>query len=301
MNVINVISIIILLFFQNMSSTTITRNPSRPFISSISFASIANHVGNNVRNIRKGDIIYIDNFHIQNFFSHTHPRLNAPYILISHGGWPSVPGNACARYLDSPKLIAWFGKNIDRLHPKLHPLPIGIPTPASGCGNINTVHSIMKNAKDLSDRRTDKLIYINLTWGSNPKERLLCINTLKDKPFTYISGIYRYATKIQPFAQYLKELSEFRFVASPNGLGVDCHRTWEAMLVGTIPIITRSFLTETILFDDLPVLIIDDWSQITKEFLDENFKKIMSRSYNLDKLQAQYWFNKIRAIQKLHR
>jgi hypothetical protein len=34
-------------------------------------------------------------------------------------------------FLDDPKLLAWFAQNTDLSHhPKLHPIPIGIPTSA---------------------------------------------------------------------------------------------------------------------------------------------------------------------------
>ena len=38
---------------------------------------------------------------------------------------------------------------------------------------------------------------------------------------------------------YLKKMSEYSFVASPEGNGVDCHRTWEAFYLNVIPISRR--------------------------------------------------------------
>ena len=36
--------------------------------------------------------------------------------------------------------------------------------------------------------------------------------------------------------EYLRTLGQHRFVLSPRGNGLDAHRTWEALMVGTIPI-----------------------------------------------------------------
>ncbi len=263
---------------------------SYPFISSSTFACFADH-GNNLGKSRPGDIVYVDNFSIKNFFRNIHPRINAPYILISHNGWPSIPGTL-AQYLDDPKLIAWFGKNIDRNHPKLHPLPIGLVGINQPEGNINIVKAAIADAPPSTSRSTEKLVYMNMTIRCNPKERGAALNALREKEFCQFS-------ERKPFPQYIKELSQFRFVASPNGLGIDCHRTWEAMLVGTIPIVTRSSIVE--LFDDLPVLIIDNWSQVTREFLEQKFEEITSKSYNLKKLYADYWFEQIRKIQQKYR
>ncbi len=228
---------------------------------------------------------------LERFFRDTHPRINAPYILITHGGWPSIPGKL-EHCLDDPKIIAWFGKNIDRNHPKLHPLPIGLANNNTPCGNTNVVKEAITSAPSPTARRTDKLVYMNMTIRCNPKERGAALNTLREKEFCQFS-------KRKPFPQYIKELSQFRFVVSPHGIGIDCHRTWEAMLVGTIPIVRRSSIVE--LFDDLPVLIIDSWDELTRELLEEKFEEITSKSYNLKKLYADYWFNQIRKVQQKYR
>lgn len=255
-----------------------------PFISDMTFMNIVDRE-HNLAATQPGEIVYEDNLSIEHFFQRKHPIIPNPYILISHGGWHSVPGNF-AKFLEDPKLIAWFGKNAVIKHPKLHQLPIGIPNRAY-C-DVDSLIQTIKNAVEPTKRRTDKLVYLNMTIGCNPKERNAALK-LKNKEFSTYSD--RVSQK-----QYFTELAQHRFVASPNGLGIDCHRTWEALLVGTIPIVTKSPITA--LFDDLPVLIIEDWNQITREFLEEKFVEITSKSYNLEKLYADYWFNKIREVQR---
>ena len=48
------------------------------------------------------------------------------------------------------------------------------------------------------------------------------------------------------------EISKFKFVLSPPGAGIDCHRTWELLYLDCIPIVQSSTINE--LYDDLPVL-----------------------------------------------
>lgn len=62
------------------------------------------------------------------------------------------------------------------------------------------------------------------------------------------------------YQSYLNELSQYKFCLSPPGNGIDCHRHWEALMVGTIPIILRSPLDQV--FDDLPVLLVDNYACI---------------------------------------
>jgi hypothetical protein len=51
---------------------------------------------------------------------------------------------------------------------------------------------------------------------------------------------------------------KYAFVISPHGNGLDCHRTWEALCLGCIVIVKKSPIDT--LYTDLPVLIIDNWS-----------------------------------------
>ena len=59
--------------------------------------------------------------------------------------------------------------------------------------------------------------------------------------------------------------SKYAFVLSPHGNGLDCHRTWEALCLGCIPIVKTSAIDY--LYEDLPVLIVKEWFDITKEIL----------------------------------
>lgn len=63
-------------------------------------------------------------------------------------------------------------------------------------------------------------------------------------------------------AEYHQELLTSRYVLSPPGNGLDCHRTWEAIYLGCIPIVKREFWPFSHL--KLPALVLDDWSDISR-------------------------------------
>ncbi len=86
-------------------------------------------------------------------------------------------------------------------------------------------------------------------------------------------------------------MAEYKFALSPAGFGPDCFRNWEALLVGTIPII-KSGTIDT-LFTDLPVLIIDKWTDITPELLEQKWQEFTSKRFNIEKLYIEYWAQKI--------
>jgi hypothetical protein len=86
-------------------------------------------------------------------------------------------------------------------------------------------------------------------------------------------------------------MSDYAFVLSPFGNGMDCHRTWEALLCGCIPIVRSSVFNE--LFDGLPVLIVDKWANISLSLLVDTvaqFKEKMDKNeFNYDKLRLSYY------------
>ena len=88
---------------------------------------------------------------------------------------------------------------------------------------------------------------------------------------------------------YLQELSEYKFCISPPGIGIDTHRTWEALMVGTIPIVLSSPLDS--LYDSLPVVIVDSYDVITIDLLNELYNLMIQQLslYDFNKLYIHYW------------
>ena len=99
---------------------------------------------------------------------------------------------------------------------------------------------------------------------------------------------------------YRRILLKYMFVASPEGNGIDCHRTWEAMYLRTVPIVTRSPVTEFFVNLGLPMLMVDSWSDInklTQHDLVEIYREKLIQFEN-KALYFEFWKNKIRS--KIH-
>jgi hypothetical protein len=93
----------------------------------------------------------------------------------------------------------------------------------------------------------------------------------------------------RPLAGFLQELSEYQFCICPPGKGIDTHRTWEALMVGTIPIVLSSPLDA--LYDDFPVVIVKSFEKITPAMLRNIYKMVHAsgRTYDFSKLYMPYW------------
>lgn len=98
-------------------------------------------------------------------------------------------------------------------------------------------------------------------------------------------------TTFIPRTQTWRNMTEFAFVLSPFGNGMDCHRTWEALLCGCIPIVRSTVFNE--LFEGLPVLIVEKWSDISLQLLVSalsDFKdKCDKNELKYEKLELAYY------------
>ena len=93
------------------------------------------------------------------------------------------------------------------------------------------------------------------------------------------------------FDEYLDNIYNHKFVFSPEGNGMDTHRTWECLYVGTIPIERRNLNNR--FYTDLPICFVDNWEDLTEEFLESEFIRIKSVHGIWKKLTFEYWKNKI--------
>ena len=93
-----------------------------------------------------------------------------------------------------------------------------------------------------------------------------------------------------PWNEYINDLSSYKFAISPQGNGVDCHRTWECLYLGVIPIVENSISMS--FFQELPILFVDNYDIITEDFLHKKYNEFSNKKFNLEKLNIKYWENK---------
>jgi hypothetical protein len=93
-----------------------------------------------------------------------------------------------------------------------------------------------------------------------------------------------------PRTKIWKEMVNYSFAFSPWGNGPDCHRHWEILCLGCIPII-KSF-GDNKMFEDLPVLIVKEYSDVTQQLLDETMALFKDTNFNYNKLLLRYWVDK---------
>lgn len=115
----------------------------------------------------------------------------------------------------------------------------------------------------------------------NDGDRYKAKHALHDKSFNY------YLPSKLPRLEIWEKHIDYHFIISPHGQGLDCHRTWEALMLGCIPIVQTSSIDN--LFHDLPVLILQRWSDLNENLLRETLEKFSNTQFNFEKLTLKYW------------
>lgn len=252
------------------------------FVTVDAFRAAADHIYHDHMNpqaVRSGDIILITNHDVGPFFQSTHPHIEHPYILISHITDESVPGSY-ASYLDDPKLLAWFAMNYDGYcHSKIHPIPIGLAPKNLPHGHVEALRRIQE-----SHLPKTHLLYMNITIQTYSPERWGVFKQFAMAPFCFRTGK-------KPFAEYLVDMAQSQFTIAPRGAGLDTYRLWEALYVGSIPIVKTSSLDS--LYEGLPIVIVNDWSEVTEPFLEQKRWEFSQRTFSFDKLDMSYWLKQI--------
>jgi hypothetical protein len=220
------------------------------FLSGNGFASRCGHVLNygplRVNEHGRADWWFCKTDYVDWFFEHDAPSRD--FVLFSHNSDLPV-GAELRRHLRNPHLRTWYATNPLLSHPKLRALPIGI-------ANARWSHGDTAALRRVQEARIPKseLYDASFSLMTNPEERRACVAATGLEPSPAL-----------PFEAYLERLASAYFCISPNGNGIDCHRTWEALYVRTIPVVTRSLVTDH--HAELPLVVLDDWSQFrTIEF-----------------------------------
>jgi hypothetical protein len=91
-----------------------------------------------------------------------------------------------------------------------------------------------------------------------------------------------------PMRQYYYTLPSYKFFISPEGNGIDCHRHYEALIAGTIPIVEDNPLIRE-KYKNMPVLYTKDYSEITEEYLIKKYDEMLNIEYEFYPLFLSSW------------
>jgi hypothetical protein len=207
---------------------------------------------------RRSIFVYSDALAL--FQAHIWPRLTgSDYVLITHNSCAEVGPEQLAWIGQAgEKLGHWFAQNVLVEHPKLSPLPVGLANAKWEHGDLALVSRTARARVGAT-----RLLHARFDPGTHPDRRRAWEAVRRAFPDTPAIPPPR-----RPFAAYLRELAEHRFCVCPRGSGVDTHRFWECQYLGVVPVVERSAHTDHWARAGLPMVPLDDWSELSRERLE---------------------------------
>ncbi len=89
-------------------------------------------------------------------------------------------------------------------------------------------------------------------------------------------------------SEYYKTLGSYKFVVSPEGNGIDCHRHYEALIYGCIPIVEDNPLIRA-KYGNVPILWTTDYSEITPAYLEQKYTEMLAQTWDFSALFIEKW------------
>jgi len=206
---------------------------------------------------RRSIFVYSDALAL--FQAHIWPRLSGSgYVLLTHNSDAEV-GIEQLEWIEQAggKLRHWYAQNLLVQHPKLSPLPIGIANSRYEHGNTTLVSQVARERGPAT-----RLLHAAFDPGTHPDRRRAWEAIREAFP-----DIPAGAAPRAPHATYLRNLARHRFCACPRGNGVDTHRFWECQYLGVVPVVERSGHTELWAREGLPMVLLNDWYELSEERL----------------------------------
>jgi len=260
--------------------------------------------------VRDGDLVWVRLTALPQFAAEVLPRIGGRFALVTGDEDWSMPTDfdGAGELIGSERVACWFTQNFDGRDAsgKIFPLPIGI--------DFHTISNRRKWGHRLATPREQEAELEALRQSMPPTaQRRLRVHAdfHLNRHARTVAGETRDSVETNlrsnPCVEFLpekiprlalwREKTRYAFVVSPHGNGLDCHRTWESLVLGNIVIVKRSPLDA--LYQGLPVVIVDRWDEITAANLEHwhtQHSATLAQPGALQRLTNRYWIEKIRAV-----
>ena len=225
------------------------------------------------------------------------PQIRKPFILITTDGDAAVPSglrpDTVTALKASPYLVAWYSQNCDGTSAAVRPFPIGLDfhtlrnwtTPQRLASSLARVRRAAAPV-----RMRQRRLFSDLNLSPTPARR---------EAIAALQGCDHFDQAKARLSQTAiwRQYARYPLVLSAEGNGMDCHRTWELLLLGCIVVTKTSSLDG--LYEGLPVTIVEDW----REARDparlcswiERLAPLTDAEYIRERLNPEYWTGALRA------
>lgn len=236
------------------------------------------------------------------------PKLTKPFVLVTGDSILPAPSKlfkddeSFTEFMNNKLLVHWFAQNGHSEHPKFTGIPNGldyhtlaVKTPEFQMSPLgwgphmspqeqeNMLKKIASESPDFAEKKTKVFVGFQGSQGHRNEARA----QLMKSPNVAV------ATR-GTREQFWKQTAATKYSASPAGYGWDCHRTWEALALGTVPIVERTGMSKLFTDHNLPVGIVDQWQEVSTLEPFQLEAKFGKNTKELpEAMKLQYWVNLI--------
>lgn len=265
-------------------------------------SSIKSLINYDFTNFVSGDTIYVANSAMKEFVKII-DFIPGNFVLVSGDSDDCTPTEQFnskkdfLNFIENSQIIHWYSQNCVSQHPKLSHIPIGLDYHTIYEKNVywgkkqtpweqeQTLKKIISSSKPFWERKT--MCYGNFHFFCDTRFGFDRKNAIHQIPEELI---FYEPKPVEREVCWMNQI-QYAFVVSPSGEGFDCHRTWEALCLGCIAIVKKSHIDPV--YEDLPVWIVDDWSDITMYNLQKIIHIFKNKKFNYEKLKLKFWVDKI--------
>ena len=251
-------------------------------------------------NLKDFDKVFLTTNMFKNFINKV--NINKKIIIILQCSDTGFPNEFSKKDKKNYLKIIQDNKNIYKLycvnfdleqeHFKIKPIPLGIDyhtlsnklTPIE---QENKLISIYKSSIPF-EKRLDLCysFFQFIMFNRHNKDRYVAQDALDKVNFNV------YQDKKIPREETWENMVKYKWIISPHGNGLDCHRTYEAIALGCIPVVKSSTLD--IMYKDMPIIILNDWNEISLELLKSKTQEALKKSK--ETITLDYWIKKVNII-----
>ena len=266
--------------------------------------------------IREGDLVWVRLSWLKSFIGQVLPWVKANFVLVTGDSDSCVPselGREARAVLECSKVVHWYTQNYDGSAPseRISAIPIGI--------DFHMISERTSWGEEVSSPQEQERALVAMGKGFPPlpeRQQRVYVDFGWQREF----GLYRRLRPLKgtrfhesrrqigkklrgnalvcsqsgplPRREMWRRRGEYAFVLSPHGMGLDCHRTWEALALGHIVLAPSSSLDP--LYVDLPVVPLTSWSEITPENLERWRSQHSQGVTDHERLRSCYWVTAMR-------
>lgn len=240
--------------------------------------------------LNPNELLYVASGVVYEFSQRIH-EIKVPFILVTGDNDHTIPFDVFPteemykQFIEHKHLKKWFVQNGVYVHEKMVQMPIGMDYHTF---NQTTPLEQENSILGIEKVDTELKIYSNCHFSMKTRFGADRLDAIQSVPKELLILETNYVPRFESW----KNQSKYRFCLSPHGNGLDCHRTWEALIMGTIPIVKTSPLDS--LYEHLPVLIVKEWNEVTDSLLRETVDHFQQKTFQLEKLTLMYWIKKMK-------